>query len=105
VKVAAAGGDRDAARKVVSAFIAAAPGYDRRLAAIALVEGRDAANALAAKIDASPLGPATLMRAASVCTCGAPFDIAVTPRFAQRLKEARFPWPPSSPVAWPLKDW
>ena len=105
VKAAAAGGDRDAARKVLAAFVATAPGYDRRLAAIALVEGRDAANALAAKIDTAPLGAATLMRATSVCTCGAPFDIAVTPRFAQRVAEAKFPWPPRSPIAWPLKDW
>ena len=105
VKAAAAGGDHDAARRVLAAFVATTPGYDRRLAAIALVEGRDAANALAAKIDTTPLGAATLMRSTAVCTCGAPFDIAVTPRFAQRVAEAKFPWPPSSPIAWPLKDW
>jgi len=105
VKVAAASADRDAARKVANAFVATAPSIDREIAALALVGDREAANTLAARIDASPLGAATLGRAADACTCGAPFDITATPRFAQRVAEAGFPWPPKSPVDWPLKDW
>ena len=105
VKVAAASADRDAARKVANAFLATEPSIDREIAALALVGDREAANALTARIDASPLGAATLTRATDACTCGAPFDIAATPRFAQRVAEAGFPWPPKSPVDWPLKDW
>ena len=90
---------------MANAFVATAPSIDREIAALALVGDREAANALAARIDASPLGAATLGRAADACTCGAPFDITATPRFAQRVAEAGFPWPPKSPVDWPLKDW
>ncbi len=105
VKVVAAGGDREAARKVQGGFAATRPGIDREMAALALVGERAAVNALAATIDAAPLGAATLMRATANCTCGAPFDIAKTPRFAQRIAEAGFTWPPDSPIDWPLKDW
>jgi TolB-like protein len=105
VKIAAAGTDLETARKVGTSFVATAPHLDRELAAAALVGDRQSANALAARIDASPLGAAILVRATYACTCGAPFDIAATPRFAQRMAEAGLPWPPRSPVAWPLKDW
>lgn len=40
-----------------------------------------------------------------ICACGAPFDLEVTPNFARLIDEANLPWPPPSPVDWPLKDW
>jgi adenylate cyclase len=37
--------------------------------------------------------------------CGAPWDLEVTPNFAKLLEDAELPWPPASPINWPLKDW
>ena len=51
-------------------------------------------NRRAAQIDLQPGGALRLTSLANVCQCGAPFDIAATPNFAQRLIEAQLPWPP-----------
>jgi TolB-like protein len=66
---------------------------------------RDLANEMAHRIDAQPYGYLRLMTAVMTCYCGAPFDLEVTPDFARRLEEAELPWPPASPIDWPLKDW
>ncbi len=77
----------------------------RELIARAVAGDRTGANRIAASIDTHPLGAALLTRAAHFCLCGAPFDLSATPNFAQRLKEGDLPWPPKSPIDWPLKDW
>jgi TolB-like protein len=66
---------------------------------------RDEANALAARIDADPYGYLILMGVPGACMCGAPWDLEVTPNFAKLLEDAKLPWPPTSPINWPLKDW
>ena len=66
---------------------------------------REAANKMAATLDAMPYGYLALMSAPSQCMCGAPWDIEVTPNFKKRIEDADLPWPPASPVDWPLKDW
>jgi len=63
------------------------------------------ANELAAKWDARPLGFLELLDQIGTCICGAPFDLEVTPNFARLIGEAKLPWPPPSPIDWPLKDW
>jgi hypothetical protein len=75
------------------------------LIAHAVAGDREGANRIAAAIDAQPLGAASLTRASNFCLCGAPFDLEATPNFARQLKEGDLPWPPKSPIDWPLKDW
>jgi hypothetical protein len=41
----------------------------------------------------------------AICNCGAPFDLEATPNFARLIDEANLPWPPQSPIDWPLKGW
>jgi len=71
----------------------------------AVIGDREAANKEAARIDALPNGYLTLMLFPAICRCGAPWDLTVTPNFAKLLDDANFPWPPPSPIDWPLKDW
>ena len=66
---------------------------------------RDGANRLAAKFDKSPLAYHVLTIVTMWCACGAPFDLEFTPHFAAKIDEAGFPWPPASPITFPLKDW
>ena len=66
---------------------------------------RETVNRRAAKLDALPFGYLGLMLVPDVCFCGAPWDIEVTPNFARLLEDAELPWPPESPIEWPLKDW
>lgn len=66
---------------------------------------RERANAVAAEIDSAPYGHFKLIRALHGCICGAPFDREAAPNFAKRIEDAGLPWPPLSPVNWPLKDW
>ena len=63
------------------------------------------ANQVAAEWDARPLGFLELLDQIGSCICGAPFDLEVTPNFARLIGEAKLPWPPPSPIDWPLKDW
>jgi len=63
------------------------------------------ANQVAAEWDAQPLGSLELLDQIGACVCGAPFDLEVTPNFARLIGEANLPWPPPSPINWPLKDW
>ena len=66
---------------------------------------RETVNHRAAELDALPFGHLGLMLIPDVCFCGAPWDIEVTPNFARMLEDANLPWPPASPINWPLKDW
>lgn len=65
----------------------------------------EAANEVAAAIDARPAGSIALLALIHFCFCGAPFDIEATPIFKTRLEEAGIEWPPVSPIDFPLKDW
>lgn len=63
------------------------------------------ANRLAAEIDEHPFGSPSLQLLIYWCACGAPWDLEVTPNYAARIKDAGMPWPPASPITFPLKDW
>jgi adenylate cyclase len=77
----------------------------RLLVGAAVFGDRTTANRTAAEIDALTLGPAILLRIADRCGCGSPFDLQATPRLAYLLSEARLPWAPLAPIAFPLKSW
>ena len=66
---------------------------------------RENINRHAAEVDSQPFGPQSLLLVILTCACGAPWDIEATPNFAARVKEAGMPWPPASPIHFPLKDW
>ena len=72
---------------------------------LAVAGQRDRANAIATRIDAEPFGYLQLNFAIHSCMCGAPFDLEVTPNYAKLVQQAELPWPPLSPIDWPLKDW
>jgi TolB-like protein len=71
----------------------------------AWVGDRQNANRLAAKIDEHPFGSQSLLLLVYWCACGAPFDLEVTPNYAASVNAAGMPWPPASPITFPLKDW
>ena len=71
----------------------------------AWVGDRENANRRAAQIDAHPFGSQSLLLLVYWCACGAPFDLEVTPNYAAKVAATGMPWPPASPVAFPLKDW
>ncbi len=104
VKAPAAAGLKSETEAALAAFHAEGD-IHRELIAHAVAGDRAGANRIAASIDSRPLGAAILTRAASFCFCGAPFDLSATPNFARRLDEGDLPWPPESPIKWPLKDW
>ena len=66
---------------------------------------REEANRRAAEVDAHPFGHLRLMLVPGACFCGAPWDLEYTPNFAKLLDDAELPWPPASPIDWPLKGW
>ena len=66
---------------------------------------REKINRHATELDNQPFGSQSLLSVIYTCACGAPWDIESTPRFAARIKEAGMPWPPASPIIFPLKDW
>jgi TolB-like protein len=72
---------------------------------LAWIGDRENANRRAAQIDTQPFGSQSLLLLAYWCACGAPFDLEVAPNYAQRVKAAGMPWPPASPIKFPLKDW
>ena len=75
------------------------------IGALAKRGARDEANRRAAEVDAHPFGHLRLMLVPQACMCGAPWDLEYTPNFAKLLEDAELPWPPASPISWPLKDW
>jgi hypothetical protein len=64
-----------------------------------LLDDRVASNRRAAEIDAVPGGPLKLAVLLSLCQCGVPFDLEVTPNFKARLDESGLAWPPVDLVA------
>ena len=102
-RLASARGDAEEAERMLGAY--AAKVEDTDLDMIALAGDRELANEIAHRIDAQPYGYLRLMTVVMTCYCGAPFDLEATPDFARRLEEAELPWPPNSPIDWPLKGW
>jgi len=76
-----------------------------RLQIFAMLGDRTSANGIAARVDQRSRGPISLTLATLWCHCGAPFDLEATPKFAAKLREGQLPWPPRSPIVFPLKDW
>lgn len=106
IMLAAARGDQQQARSLVDAFRAEfLSGSENALHFYAWLGDRASANRTAAEVDARPFGHMILVIAINNCYCGAPFDLEVTPVFAGLLQDAALPWPPSSPIEWPLKKW
>jgi TolB-like protein len=63
------------------------------------------ANRIAASWDQHIHGSQALLLQVYWCMCGAPWDLDVTPNFAERIEASGLPWPPPSPINWPLKTW
>lgn len=70
----------------------------------AIAGRRTEANAIAARIDARPLGAVSLIDVIIGCGCGAPFDLEATPNLAARLEESALAWPPPADLGFPLMD-
>jgi TolB-like protein len=104
-KIAAAQGDAERARELLDEMIDQFGIDSPNITNFATAGNRDAANQLAASLDARPLGIFSLITSADYCYCGAPFDLGVAPNFARFVEEAQIPWPPPAPINWPLKDW
>jgi TolB-like protein len=104
--VAAARGDVALAKELHARFNASgAQTTTGTIGALATMGDREAANRRAAEVDAHPFGHLRLMLVPVACYCGAPWDLEHTPNFAKLLEDAELPWPPASPIDWPLKDW
>ena len=104
--VAAAGGNREQAALAFAEYPADLQDNGLwHLTYYAWIGDEENVNRLAAKVDDFGFGGPSLAMAALWCTCGAPWDLAATPRFAALVEEAGFDWPPVSPIRFPLKDW
>ena len=104
--LAAARGDAVVANSLLRKYLAADDAHDDlRIEHFAMAGEHDLANQTASEIDSDPFGYLLLMQVPSECMCGAPFDLEFTPNFAKLLEDANLPWPPDSPINWPLKDW
>jgi len=99
-------GDRDSAEAAI-AEMGAGPldRSDHALRAAARLGDRQLANNIARQLDETPYGYLSLMSIPAACACGAPWDLDETPNFKKMLEDAELPWPPDSPINWPLKDW
>jgi TolB-like protein len=75
------------------------------LAMYAWTGDRENANRLAADLDQHPFGHIALSIAVLHCACGEPWDLSVTPVFAEKIAESGLSWPPLSPLDFPFKDW
>jgi len=104
--VAAASGDREKAQALFDRYsedpLASA---FWELAYYAWTGDLENANRTVAGIDTHPFSGPGLATALLWCTCGAPWDLEVTPNFARLVEEAGFDWPPPSPIRFPLKTW
>jgi hypothetical protein len=106
IVIAAARGDREHAGALQQAYFERPNVTDfERLQINAMLGNREEANAAAARVDQRAHLPLSLMLATLWCHCGAPFDLEATPKFAAKLQEGQLPWPPNSPIAFPLKEW
>ena len=66
---------------------------------------REQANQIAARMDKHPFGTQALSTTRLGCLCGEGWDLEVTPNFAARVEASGLPWPPDSPIKFPLKNW
>ncbi len=103
LQLSSARGDAEEVNRLLESFVDRIE--DNDLAVIGATGNRELANQMARNLDARPYGFVRLSTAATMCMCGAPFDLEATPNFARRIAEAELPWPPASPIDWPLKDW
>jgi tetratricopeptide (TPR) repeat protein len=104
--LAAARGDAATTELLLDKIVTSYPKSTRDwIIEYAVAGQRDKANQRAAELDSRPHSHISLMVIVTVCNCGAPFDLEVTPNFARLIAEANLPWPPDSPIDWPLKDW
>jgi adenylate cyclase len=99
-------GDDEAAEKLEATLRREAPDdLQLGLAMAAWAGDRARAAAIAARLDATPVGDKNLLWVTMDCLCGAPFPIEATPNFRARLAEAGFAWPPQTFIKFPQKDW
>jgi hypothetical protein len=99
-------GDRDASVMLLEELMSGSQGANFwEVISSAWIGDRESSNRLAAKIDEHPFGSQSLLLVVYWCACGAPWDIEVTPNFSARIAEAGMPWPPASPINFPLKEW
>jgi len=104
--IAAARGDKGEAISILNEITTVyADGNRHPLTAFAIAGEKERANEVAADLDSRRYGYMVLMLHATICRCGAPWEIEVTPNFAQLVEDANLSWPPASPIDWPLKDW
>jgi len=66
---------------------------------------REQANQIAARMDEHPFGSQALSTNLLWCLCGEGWDLDVTPNFAAKIEASGLPWPPASPIKFPLKNW
>ena len=99
-------GDVDAARAAMQKW-QAENGRNLRneIEIYAAMGDSDAANRVAAELDARPGGPMMLLITAIYCSCGAPFDLEATPNFRERMRESGLDWPLETLIRYPAKDW
>ena len=103
-RIAAAKGDKGAAETLLYQYSPISTSQYNLMNMYATLGQRQRADEIAAEFDATPFGHLTLIRAVHSCLCGAPFDLEATPNFAKRIEDANLPWPPASPIDWPLKN-
>lgn len=104
--IAALEGDAEAAASMQQDYLHAfGPDDGWSLVMEAQRGNRNEADRLARIMDARPFGYVSLLQAVFRCYCGAPFDLDATPDFAARLAGSGLPWPPASPINFPLKHW
>lgn len=104
--LAAARGDAAATKALLQAYLAVDDSQNLdQITLFAIAGEHERANHKATEIDSDPFGYLLLISIPGYCQCGAPFDLAATPNFARLIAAANLPWPPDSPINWPLKDW
>lgn len=90
----------DTAREALTPFLSEDADWFN-LILLAWMGDTEAANAVAAEIDARPYGYLDLMTAIDSCRCGAPFDRDAVPDFSRRLAQGSFDWPPEGDLGFP----
>jgi tetratricopeptide (TPR) repeat protein len=103
---AAASGQIDEARTWAEALPSNEYGSGVALLGVSAMLGdREAANRIAASLDARVGGSMVLMSEVPNCLCGLLFDMEAAPNFAARIAESGVPWPPPTLIDYPAKDW
>ena len=104
--LAAAQGDREKADAVHQDYhLDPGIGLFWDLSYYAWIGDQENANRIAAKVAEHSFGGVALATTILWCNCGAPWDLAATPKFAELVADAGFDWPPASPIQFPLKNW